>query len=422
MTQLNIRRLRESAQSFDAETNGVINKNTDRHDAFSGTFNQNREANKTYTNDSMMFSMESPLNDKRLAEKYKRVTELSNAASKLLKEVAHEVTDSSTGKTIINANYNNVWFSKHVYMLFSMGRIFDKDDQEFYKTVNNYFNKDNEMYIDCIHDTMNYKDDLIQKIEKHIGIENGNYHLLLVIVVYGKKEELEKPPEYLFASEGIVKWAIESDEIKEIMLTFLNKYGLAVRSSIPHKIPARISGRRDNNTLMDQKFKLHSDIDWNSEPNRALFSDLRYRNNRDEEFAQRQRMNEDPRISGKRERPSKNRTMNTLYQQINIASKKADTVPQSGKQVVISKMVENTIPSDYIGAAPFNTDTDDAEHRRVRNYQLYDDRLKQPSKVSAKPNPMSGDYSLLYDYGVDAKMNLSSTAVKRPPGRAVQGF
>ena len=187
-------------------------------------------------------------------------------------------------------------------------------------------------------------------------------------------------------------------------------------------MPSRISGRRDNNTLMDQKFKLHSDIDWTSEPNRMLFSDLDYRNHRDEDFAQRQRMCEDPRISGKRERPSKNRTSDTLYKQIYNASQRADTVPQYGKQVIISKMVENTIPSDYIGAEPYNIDENDTENRRVRNYQIYDDRTKDANKVSVKPNPMSGDYSMLYDYGVDAKMDLKSTGVKRPPGRMVHGF
>lgn len=419
--ELNVKKLQESAKSFDAETNGIINKNTDRHSAFTNKFNQNREVLGTYTNDSMMFSMDSPINDKRLAEKYKRFTEISNATTEMLKDISNDINDPKTGRKIINANYDNIWFSQHVYMLFSFGRIFDNNDKAFHSTVNNYFNKDNEIYLDCRHDTMNYKDELIQKIERQIGIENGNYHLLLVIIVYGKTDT-EEPPEELFSVTGIVKWAIESDEIKEIMLTFLNKYGLAIQTEVPHKIPARISGRRDDNTMMNQKFKLHSEIDWNSGPNRMLFSDLDYRNHRDEDFAARQRFAEDSRISGKRERPSKNRTSDTLYKQIYNDSQKASTVPQYGKQVVISKMVENITPSDYIGAAPFNIDSAEAEHQRVHNYQLYDDRLKEPSKVSTKPNPLSGDYSMLHDYGVDSKMTLTSTAVKRPPGRIVQGF
>lgn len=422
MAQLNAQKLQESARSFDAETNGVINDNTDRHDAFSGEFNRNRHSGEIYTNDSMMFSIDSPINDRRLEQKYKRMQEIAAATTATLKDVANEISDPETGKTIINANYNNVWFCQHVYMLFSMGRIFDRNDQEFYNTVNTYFDADSGVYLNCYHDTMNYKDDLVKKVERQIGIDNGNYHLLLVLIVYGKPKELENPPEYLFASSGIVKWAIEADEIKEIMMTFLGKYGLVTQTEIPHKIPARISGRRDDNTLMDQKFKLHSEIDWNSEPNRMLFSDLDYRNHRDEDFAQRQRMCEDPRISGKRERPSKNRTAGTLYQQIHNASQKADTVPQYAKQVIISKMVENTMPSDYIGAEPYNTDKEDRDNKRVRHYQIYDDRSKTPTKTPVKPNPMSGDYSMLYDYGVDAKLDLKSTGVKRPPGRVVQGF
>ena len=85
-------------------------------------------------------------------------------------------------------------------------------------------------------------------------------------------------------------------------------------------------------------------------------------------------------------------------------------------------MVENTMPSDYIGAEPYNRDEEDKENMRVRNYQIYEDRSKNASKVSVKPNPLAGDYSMLYDYGVDAKMDLTSTAVKRPPGRIIQSF
>ena len=422
MAQLNAKKLKESAQSFDAETNGIVNDNTDRHNAFTNKFNRNRQASETYTNESMMFTMDSPINDQRLAQKYKRLEEVAAATTATLKEVENIIEDPETGKTIINANYNNVWFSQHVYMLFSMGRIFDKNDQSFFKTVNTYFDTDSGIYLSCHRDVMNYKDDLVKKIERQIGIDNGNYHLMLVLIVYGKEEALENPPENLFASAGIVKWAIEADEIKEIMMTFLHKYGFATRSNVPHKIPSVISGRRDSNTLMDQKFKLHSEIDWNSEPNRMLFSDLDYRNHRDEDFAQRQRICEDPRISGKRERPTKNRTGGTLYQQIYNAGQRADTVPRSAKQVVISKMVENTMPSDYIGAEPYNRDEEDRGNMRVRNYQVYEDRTKNASKVSVKSNPMSGDYSMLYDYGVDAKMDLKSTGVKRPPGRVIQGF
>ena len=422
MAQLNAQKLKESTQSFDAEINGVVNDNTDRHDAFTDKFNRNREATSTYTDGSIMFGLDSPINDQRLAQKYKRLNEIAAATTETLKDVENIIEDPETGKTIINANYNNVWFSQHVYMLFSMGRIFDKDDQSFFKTVNTYFDTDSGVYLSCHHDVMNYKDDLVKKIERQIGIDNGNYHLLLVLVVYGKEKALENPPENLFASAGIVKWAIDADEIKEIMMTFLSKYGFTTQTEIPHKIPARISGRRDNNTLMDQKFKLHSEIDWNSEPNRMLFSDLDYRNHRDEDFAQRQRICEDPRISGKRERPSKNRTSSTLYNQIYAASQRADTVPQYAKQVVISKMVESAIPSDYIGAEPYNRDEDDKGNMRVRNYQIYEDRTKNPSKVPVKPNPLAGDYSMLYDYGVDAKLDIKSTGVKRPPGRVIQGF
>ena len=120
MAQLNAQKLKESAQSFNAETNGVVKDNTDRHDAFTDKFHRNRKAGETYTNDSMMFSMDSPINDQRLAQKYRRLEEIASATTATLKEAADIIEDPDTGKTIINANYNNVWFSQHVYMLFSV--------------------------------------------------------------------------------------------------------------------------------------------------------------------------------------------------------------------------------------------------------------------------------------------------------------
>lgn len=422
MAQMNAQKLQIDMRDGDSRIHDIETSNTDRHPAFSNQFNRNRSAMADYTNDSMMFSIDTPINDRRMQNKYDRLKQVSAATSNTLKEVSNEYTDPETGRKIINAEYNNIWFSQHVYMLFSLGRIFDRDDQQFFASVNNYFNQENEMYLSCNHDTMNYKDDLIKKIEKQIGIDNGNYHLLLVLIVYADEDELEHPPEFLFSTSGIVKWAIESDEIKEIMLTFLSRYGIATEDIVPHKIPARISGRRDDNTLLDNKFKLHDEIDWNSEPNRMLFSDLSYRNNRDEDFAVRMRVNEDPRISGKRERHTRNRTEGgTLYQRMHEDSLKASTVPQYSKQVVISKMVENTIPSDYIGAEPYNVDTgiEKSDRDRVRNFQIYEDRNKVQSKVLGKPNIMSVDYSMLYDYGVDSNMDIKVTGVKRTPGRTV---
>ena len=84
-------------------------------------------------------------------------------------------------------------------------------------------------------------------------------------------------------------------------------------------------------------------------------------------------------------------------------------------------MVENTIPSDYIGAEPYNVDRnlEKSDRDRVRNFQIYEDRNKVQSKVLGKPNIMSVDYSMLYDYGVDSNMDIKVTGVKRTPGRTV---
>ena len=420
LTKYNEQTLLDNNRGKTTVINGIQTHNTDRHDAFANRYNRNNNAMADYTNDSMMFNMSSPMNDERFRKKYGRLKRLSEETKTVLKEVSNDIEDPATGKDILNADYNNLWFSQHVYMLFSLGRVFDKNDSNFFDSVVNYFNQENEIYLGCSYDIMNYKDDLVKKIEQQIGIENGNYHLLLVLIVYANDAELEHTQEYLFSTSGIVKWAIESDEIKDIMLTFLNRYGIATEAPIPHKIPQRISGRRDDNTLINTKFNLHSDVDWNSEPNRMLFSDIAYRNNGNEEFAARTGLNEDTRINGKRERVTRNRlNTDSLYNRMYEESKKASTVPIYGKQVVISKMVENVIPSEYIGAHPYVMDDEEENYSKVRNYQIYEDRNKTKSKTPAKQNVLSTDYSMLYDYGIDSSMDLKSTGVKRPPSRII---
>lgn len=393
-------------------------------------YNQDPAAKQDYLTDSLQFNMTSALQDKFKHKQYKNAELVSAETARVLQKVAKQYSDPDTGKTVLNAVHKNIWFSKHVYMLFSIGRIFDRNDQNFMESVMNYFNKNNEMYLSAKHDVMNYSDELIGKIEKQIGIENGNYHIMLVLIVYASDEELLESPEFLFNTSGIVKWAIESDEIKEIMLTFLNRYGIATENFTPTKIPRKISNRRDDDTLKENSYKLSSTVDWNSQPNRLLFSDLKYRNDRDKDFATRTRTQEDKRINGLRERPAHNRALqDTLYERIHDRKENLPIGFPQAKKVVMSKMVEFSIPTEYANNG--GTEFTDMPENRVPVYNIYGTKShgninkqinnqNSRKEINGKMKNMSIDYSVLADYGVDSKLSLKSpSVVKRNPGRTI---
>lgn len=397
--------------------------------------NLNKNAEEKYINDSLMFNISSPININNQTNSINRLKILENQTKNTLNKLSHEFRDSKTGKKILNGEDNNIWFSKHVYMLYSIGKIFSKKDNQYMDSVISYFNKENEIYLSAKYDVMNYTDELIKKVEEYINIDNGNYHILLVVIVYGNDDELKNAPEYLFSSSGIVKYAINNEEIKEIMLTFLDRYGIATETFISTKQPAYISGNRDEMTLQENKFKFDSEVNWDDPNNRRLYSDLRYRNDRDNDFAMRTRLNEDARINGLREHQSKKRIDNNpLYSRIH--DEVASTRIQSPKQGIISKMAEGIIPTDYI------------DKNKVYSYEIYDkpitdniyiipesnNDLYSSDSIKHVPNKILGanyngpinsqlnkhsqaescDYTSIRDeYGVNTQMNLSNILNKR---------
>ena len=360
--------------------------------------NFNKFSENDYLNDSLMFNTNSSVRNSIQEQQLKRLELLNQQTKQTLNIISYEFNDADTGKKILNAEHKNVWFSKHVYMMFSLGKIFSRNDSSFLQSVLNYFNKENEIYLSNKYDVLNYNDDLVKRIEQNINIDNGNYHIMLVLIVYANENELKESPEYLFNSSGIVKYLIGTEDIKQVMLTLLNKYGIATETFISTKQPQYISDTRDNITLQENKFKFDSSIDWNDANNRKLYSDLRYRTDRDNDFAIRTRLNEDARINGLREHQSKKRIdNNTLYSR--ISNDITSTTVQSPKQGIISKMTENIIPTDY-------NDTS-----KIYSYQIYDNEnmIKDDTiKNNARNKKISSDYSVLYDYGIDGKLNLKN--------------
>lgn len=377
-----------------------------------------RAPNKDYDNDGLSITLDSPMNRRIQRAQYEKVKLLAEDLNRKMFIEENHVVDPETGKLLINIEDANKWFSEHVYMLFSIGKVFDKDDRSFMDSVLNYFSKPNECYLACRYDVLSYKNSTVQEIENNIAVENGNYHILLVVIVYADKDELEESPEFMFNTSGIVKWTADPEMIKDIMLMFLNRYGIATEKVSPSKLPQQVSGRRDSNTLTDIKFHMNSDVDWNSGPNRMLFSDLDYRNERDQSFAIRTRVEDDARINKLREKPGKSRTIqNSLYSQMKEASLLVPTVPlYSQKRGVISKMEEDIIPSEYVPVENRLSSENGASPQR--NFKIYDVDMVSSNKSGNDREFVR--YSTIYNYGVDEKMDLKSTGTGRVPGRVIR--
>ena len=361
-----------------------------------------------YLADSIEIGLESPMSRALLSEKMKMLSDRMNVTQSVLKDVSYEWEDPISGNPVKNSGEANYWFTKNVYILFSTGKIFDVFDSEFFEEVLSYFDRDaGSVYIGCRYKVSNYEDTTVKRIEEKLALENGNYHLLAVVIVYATEENLEDAPEELFAARGIVKYCIDHDEIKELMFNFIDKYGLIVNEVGITKTAPNISARRDGLTLKEVKFKYTDDVDWNSGPCRELESDLHFRKERDEAFRKRTRIDQDARIFP-RERHGRYRDQVPLYERMRQENV-VDTTPQFMKQVGVgSKMVERIIPSEYVWE----------EENRVEHVNPYDGEMTQGETIARAG--ISGDYSALFNFGVDADMQYSVNNTSRRKGRSIK--
>lgn len=105
------------------------------------------------------------------------------------------------GKRIINNTKEREWFKNYVALVFSIGCIFNKNDQVKLNEILKLFeNSGNYGFLMNYHKVMTYEDPLIQAIEKKLEIGNGNYHLFLVPIVQTKDPDiLSNAPEQKYA-------------------------------------------------------------------------------------------------------------------------------------------------------------------------------------------------------------------------------
>lgn len=132
----------------------------------------------------------------------------------------------------LNENKDKLWIWKNLGLIFSIGVVFEDEDEKIMAEIINYFNNSQSSFIPCQYQVLNYNDDFIKIVEKKFGIHNGNYHYLLIpFVMTSDAEELKKAPEHKYSYFGPVNVLQTPNDIVNYIIEVNNFYG-AVKSDI----------------------------------------------------------------------------------------------------------------------------------------------------------------------------------------------
>lgn len=328
------------------------------------------------------FGLHSEEYDKMIRSQQELIKKEMNAVYNILNKTNNIVVEGSTGKQIINVNKNNIWFANNVFFYFSMGRIFDKFDSQMLQELKNYFTpKSNNTFLINRYEVSNFTTDRTKKLENNIGVTNGNYHLLLIIIVYAKEEDLKDAPELAFRERGIINMYNDIREIRDIMQSYMEKYFLSSYIEPTSRINPDPIGVNDNKSMLDVKYDLNSEFNIDSPENRQIYSDLKNRNDRDKDFATRQYMRNDSRLTPGIPEPKMKRNNNPLNKRVYETS--ASTTIPSNEVGVYDRTYDKILPTMQNEYKLFgNSENDD-------NYITY----KNPDNSTVKLNvlnPMNG--------------------------------
>ena len=320
-----------------------------------------------YDSNSYNFGLSSRNFEEKINKKQKNIDEFLAVTQDILRDDEYKYQDPITGKLIINASQANIWVSNHVYFMFSIGSIYDKHDFNNLSALLENFDREKEIYLGTIFDTYSYKDEIVKRVEKQIGLQNGNYHLLLVVIAYGKNNNFEKAPEEALRNKGIVTYITDIDEINDMIMEMIAKYGLITEQYKTFREPNRLSVRRDNITDLDSKFNISEDIDWNNPNNRELFSNLQVRSEKENDFAIRQKYLSDKRLDPNcRISTRLNRNDDNLYKRINAYDNDPNMMPfEKGAFMKLNNYIQPSQTRNEI-INPYNINEED--YRTLDNF------------------------------------------------------
>jgi hypothetical protein len=135
---------------------------------------------------------------------------------------------------ILNLDSNNKWFNDNVAFLFSLGCIFDENDRKYINEIIDVFTDNKHSgFLKNYYRIASYTDDMIKAAEKKLAVENGNYHILLIVLVFDGAD-FENAPETEFKRAGIIQHFLEWKHVVRYISMMIARYGLISNIQTPH--------------------------------------------------------------------------------------------------------------------------------------------------------------------------------------------
>ena len=200
-------------------------------------------------------------------------------------------THDYDGKLIINNTADRQWFKDYVALVFSIGCIFNSNDQLKLNEILKLFeNSGNCGFLMNYYKVLSYEDPLIEAIEKKMEIGNGNYHLCLITIVQTQNPSiLQQAPEQKYRFSGTIEKFCEWNDIYRFMKEIVAKYGLmtAIEPTAAEMATWEIGNegkatKTVRHTETESNFDI--DIDPNDENQISLNSNLEFKHEQDEHF------------------------------------------------------------------------------------------------------------------------------------------
>lgn len=160
----------------------------------------------------------------------------------------------------LNENSDRLWIWKNLGLIFSIGVVFDEDDKMIMDEIIKYFDKSQSSFIPCQYQVLNYTDDFVKIVEKNFGIDNGNYHYILIpFVMTDEKEELKYAPEYKYSSFGPSDVLQTPKSIVNYVIQINDSYG-AVKSQLTPSVSNYLGINPNSNETNQKNYGDHGSV------------------------------------------------------------------------------------------------------------------------------------------------------------------
>ena len=175
----------------------------------------------------------------------------------------NEFTKNMNQTNFENENINRLWIWKNLSIIFSTGVVLDEDDKKILNEIISYFDNSQNCYLPCQFKILNYDNEIIKIIEKQFGIQNGNYHFVLIpFILTDNQNTLNKAPESLYKKFGPVYIYQNIESITDYIINLYTKYGV-VNSEINLKNKYNLrtfnQGSTRNQNLTIDNWMTHGD-------------------------------------------------------------------------------------------------------------------------------------------------------------------